>query len=303
MSNFSGWILDALAREAASAVNAEIRIQPVPVNRRDLISFKSLKVRFFPVVQGNNVFFHHRTFLLVDRRKSLHGSRNRIWLTHFDDVNNIKDIVARESYISDIFVQNSFLQEQLVSSGFPRTKITLIPGAVDRDFFYPEFQKKNNEIFFIFTGFCKPRKNPEFVEWILQSFPSYQFIIHGKGWETFNSGSFKQYANLQIIDFDYKNQGDLLRNATALISVAHNEGGPVSILEALACGTPVIATNTGFARDLLGDQEGFVVSADRDVDYWKLKFDQLITMKSDVWNKDLLKGKFSFQQLGSSLYF
>jgi glycosyltransferase involved in cell wall biosynthesis len=303
MSNFSEWILDALARESASAVNTEVRIQSVPVNRRNLISFNSLRVQFLPNVRGHNLFFHHRTFLLIDRKKSLQGSRNRIWLTHFDDEKQVEEIVSRESYISDIFVQNSFLLEQLVSSGFPRSKIVLTPGAVDRNLFYPNIRVSSNEKYFIFTGFCKQRKNPEFVEWIVRSFPSLKFVIHGNDWDKFNGGSLKQYPNLQIINFEYKNQGGLLRNATALISVAQNEGGPVSILESLACGTPVIATDTGFARDLIGDREGFVVTANRDVEFWKLKFDQLITIKCGVWNKDLLDGKFSFQQLGFHLYF
>jgi glycosyltransferase involved in cell wall biosynthesis len=128
------------------------------------------------------------------------------------------------------------------------------------------------------------------------------FVIHGKGWSSFNQGSLSNLANVEFIDFQFSNQGSLLRGALALISVAHNEGGPISVLEALACGTPVISTNTGFAKDLITDQNGFLISDDLSVQGWRERFVEVIKMKRDVQLLDLLEGKFTSEKLGVDLY-
>jgi glycosyltransferase involved in cell wall biosynthesis len=302
MSNFKGWILEALALESAGAVNAHINIQYIPASRRDIRSIKSFKSRFFPKVTGNNMFFHHRTFLEVERRVSIHESRNRIWLTHFDDDAQIQELVNREPLISRLYVQNTSLKDTILHKGFPEDKLYLTPGAIDRNNFFPNLVESDRYRYFLISGDCKPRKNPFYVEWIIRSFPEYMFVIHGKGWSSFNQGSLSNLANVEFIDFQFSNQGSLLRGALALISVAHNEGGPISVLEALACGTPVISTNTGFAKDLITDQNGFLISDDLSVQGWRERFVEVIKMKRDVQLLDLLEGKFTSEKLGVDLY-
>jgi glycosyltransferase involved in cell wall biosynthesis len=108
--------------------------------------------------------------------------------------------------------------------------------------------------------------------------------------------------NVEIVDFSFSKQGGIHRGASALISVANNEGGPMAILEALASGTPVIATNTGFAKDLITHENGFIVSEDLDREGWRNRFIELLKMKDIVHNKDLLKGKFTWSKLGADFY-
>jgi len=303
MSNFKGWILDALAREAAKAVNAEANFQFIPVSRREIRSLSSLKAKFRPDVNGNNLFFHHRTFLEIDDRFVIGESRNRIWLTHFDDLSDTKELVLRESRITKAFVQNTRLREILIEEGFPEDKLQVTPGAVERSIFHPSPEVEVREKYFLFSGDCKPRKDPKFVQWIIDSFPEHKFIIHGSGWRVFDGGILTTYKNVEIIDFSFAKQAKLLRGASALISVAQNEGGPISILEALASGTPFLATDTGFARDLVTDDSGFLVSEDRNLDLWGSLLTRLITIKESVRNKDLLHGKYTWVQLGADFYF
>jgi glycosyltransferase involved in cell wall biosynthesis len=303
MSNFRGWILDALAVEAAKAVNADVNFQYIPVSRREIKSISSLKAKFRPNVTGNNMFFHHRTFIEVDKKFVLSESRNRVWLTHFDELRDINELMLRESRISKVFVQNASLKDSLVAEGFPESKLQVTPGAVERSVFYPssEFVEKNK--YFLFSGDCKPRKNPDFVAWIVSTFPQHKFVIHGRGWGLFNNGVLNTYTNVEIMDFKFKNQPVLLRGASALISVAQKEGGPFSILEALASGTPVLATDTGFARDLLSNDSGYLVSADRNRENWESLLNQVSELKKLVRHKDLLNGKYSWTQLGADFYF
>ena len=303
MSNFRGWILDALAVEAARAVNVDVNFQYIPVSRREIRSISSLKAKFRPDVTGNNMFFHHRTFIEVDNRFVLGESRNRVWLTHFDELRDVNELVLRESRISKAFVQSASLKESLVAEGFPESKLQVTPGAVERSVFHPSSEFAEEKKYFLFSGDCKPRKNPDFVQWIVSSFPEHKFVIHGRGWKLFNDGVLNTYKNVEIIDFSFTKQAILLRGASALISVAQKEGGPISILEALASGTPVLATDTGFASDLLSKDSGYLVSEDRNVKYWEALLNQVMELKELVRYKDLLNGRYSWAQLGADFYF
>ncbi len=302
MSNFKGWILDALARESAHAVNARINIHYIPTSRREIRTIKAVRAKYFPNAGGNNLFFHHRTFFETEEKVSLQKSQNRIWLTHFEVDNDIQQLLRREAIISKLFVQNTTLRDKLLGSGFSEHKLHVTPGAVDRSHFFPSLITNYDKHYFLLSGDCKPRKNPAYVEWIIRSFPEFNFIIHGRKWASFNQGSLKSLPNLQIIEFDFSQQGDLLRGASALISVAQNEGGPISILEALACGTPVIATDTGFAKDLIKFNTGVLISEDLDLNGWRNRLNQLIEIKKKVQGLDLLDGKFSWEKLGADFY-
>lgn len=302
MSNFKGWILDALARESAEAIGAPINIQYIPASRRDIRSTKTFKSFYFPKAIGNNLFFHHRTFIEVDKRVALQESKNRIWLTHFDEMNSIDELLNRDSRISRIFVQNISLRDVLVDAGFSEDKLRVTPGAVDRNQFFPSGERYSNDSYFLFSGDCKPRKNPAYVEWIVRTFPEHTFVIHGRGWNVFNHGVLRNLANVELIDFQFSKQGYLLRGASALISVAHNEGGPISILEALASGTPVISTDTGFAKDVITNENGFLISENLDPDGWRMLFGKIIKVKKDVHQRDLLEGKYTWSKLGADFY-
>ena len=76
----------------------------------------------------------------------------------------------------------------------------------------------------------------------------------------------------------------------------------MAILEALASGTPVIATNTGFAKDLITHENGFIIPEGLDREGWRTRFVELLKMKDTVHNIDLLEGKFTWSKLGADFY-
>jgi glycosyltransferase involved in cell wall biosynthesis len=65
-------------------------------------------------------------------------------------------------------------------------------------------------------------------------------------------------ANDKILDFYAENHVDLFINLSA------SEGIPVSIMEALSAGIPVVATNVGGTAEAVNSKNGFLVPADFD---------------------------------------
>ena len=65
-------------------------------------------------------------------------------------------------------------------------------------------------------------------------------------------------ANDKILDFYAENHVDLFINLSA------SEGIPVSIMEALSAGIPVVATNVGGTAEAVNNKKGFLIPADFD---------------------------------------
>lgn len=76
-----------------------------------------------------------------------------------------------------------------------------------------------------------------------------------------------------------KNVEDYLRQADLYVSASKTEGLPLSILEAMACGLPVVATDAGGTRDIVKDGiNGFLIEVDNEVEM-KEALQQLINNK------------------------
>ena len=302
MSNFKGWILDAIPRDSAIAANVNIEVYYLAVSRRLLVNPVYLSSFLYPRVGDENLFVHHRSFLHVDKKRDLKNSRNRIWLTHFDDKHDLIELFTRRHYIDKLFVQNLQNIDSLVKVGFDRNVISLQPGAIDRNRFFPDKHNTHMHKYFLITGDCKDRKNPFFVKWLISNFPDFNFVIHGNGWKEFDEGSLNHLPNLTIFEFSFNNQAEILRNALGLLILSTLEGGPISLLESLACGTPVISTDVGFAKEILDDSRGTLVNPQPSIEYWRNVFQLTIEKKYKNRHLDLLQGSYSWEALGNELY-
>ncbi len=105
---------------------------------------------------------------------------------------------------------------------------------------------ENEVCFFIIgDGYCKPALQKELDEkgicWQEGEFPVQNANVYFTSW---------------IADI-----GTALRDIDIVVLTSHNEGTPVSLIEAQLFGLPVVATNVGGVRDTLIDGEsGFLVS-------------------------------------------
>lgn len=140
--------------------------------------------------------------------------------------------------------------------------------------------------YFLFMGTLQPRKN---IARIVRAFDRWQhanadehiaLVLAGKSGWLFSESWVKGVQNVYRPGYiDEADKGALLAGATALLFPSLYEGFGFPALEAMHCGTPVIASNTSSLPEIVGE-------AGLQVD--PLDVNAIATaMDLIVWNKDL----------------
>ncbi len=151
-------------------------------------------------------------------------------------------------------------------------KIQIIANPVDTDIFRPGLKAVDPSIFtFVTTALFRPEKR---IDLLIKAFAQLQFIrpnthlvIIGDGPERNRLKKLIKYRQLeqQITLAGYQPQADLLRilhRCHALVLTSTVETFGVALIEALACGLPVIATRCGGPEDIINDATGLLVDKD-----------------------------------------
>ena len=140
------------------------------------------------------------------------------------------------------------------------------------------------ERFFLFLGTLEPRKNLQtlmaaYARWRAQASPAARdvklVIAGGKGW--YYDAIFAQVSALELHDSvifpGYVPDDELpdwFRAATAFVFPSVFEGFGLPVLEAMACGTPVLCSDIPALREIAGDGTGqaALLTPPLDVDAW-----------------------------------
>ena len=298
------WIIGGIFREAAEACSIEASWQVYPNSKRDFLNPEVWKTKLNPQLGNLNVYTHQDTYFSNFEANPEHvkASRNRVFITHLNDGHYFNEFqIEALQYCDRLLVQNIGMESLLISLGISKLKIVRAPGAVNRNCYKPSEHMPESQ-YVLFSGDFKYRKNPELVARVITSMPDINFIVHGKNWEIFPPEFLRGLPNLRRIDFDLKKQPLLIRQASAYVSLALIEGGPYPVLEALASGTPVVATDTGFCAEFINETNGRLLPNPAELRPVTSAIREAIVMKESIWRKDLLNGTWEWNDLGELIY-
>jgi glycosyltransferase involved in cell wall biosynthesis len=137
------------------------------------------------------------------------------------------------------------------------SKIEIVPNGVD-EFFSPGIGSRD---YLLYAGTLEPRKGigDLIAAWRMLRAPRPRLVLCGdKGWGTHipNDVEVTGYVSRERLRVLY-------RGALAFVYPSHHEGFGIPPLEAMACGTPVIATPVGAIPDYAGGAALLVPIGDR----------------------------------------
>lgn len=157
--------------------------------------------------------------------------------------------------------------DDLAARGIPRKAIRVIHNGMDTEFFTPSPGSRSAKPLFAYVGRLKRYKG---VDLILQAFsmldnPDARLEIAGAGDYRAHLESLSEALGIsdrvRFLGFiSAEEKRDLLRKAWASVFASPKEGWGLTNLEAAACGTPVIASDSpGLRESLIDGQTGVLV--------------------------------------------
>lgn len=157
--------------------------------------------------------------------------------------------------VSFFLCPSRFMREQLVRNGFPASKLYHLPLFIPNDGF--NYQESHRG-YFLFLGRLEPIKGVKQLLEAARRVPQIRIKIAGRAEEPYRSEWLQSLPdNVEYLGVITGEELKELRgHAMALVcpSICY-ENQPLSILEMFATGKPVIASNIGGMRELIGDNE------------------------------------------------
>lgn len=299
--SFKGWIMEGIARDSAAAIGIQPRFRFFAERKRDYLKLKVLLGLFDYKKSSVHIFMHHRTYWKFANQ--VVGKRH-LFLTHIDHPGDLTLERWRGFVLPDcVITQNSQTAGLAQNIGVDMAKILIGYGGVSRSQYFPVSRLGLQAPFVLIVGDCKPRKNPEFLKEVIIGLPNINFVIHGTGWLNYIFSDEGIPKNLKIFEFRQGENPRLMREASVLLSVATKEGGPFPVLEALASGTPVVATPTGFCSEMVTTGRGVLLSSTPEISDVQKAIMEAFSLKAKVATKDLLDGQLKWDEFGFKLYF
>ena len=182
-----------------------------------------------------------------------------------------------------VFIQRPFWRQHLVTwsrfqrglavqQGFPQST-RYVHGGTNTELFCPDPDKPfEKDGYFLFCARMHPDKRPDLFLHLAEMFPNEQFVLSGSFGKTatpdhaYYGKIYEEMAqklsNVKIVPDPTKQQQiELYRRAKAVIHPSLSECFGLVIVEALACGTPVIVSRDGaFPEIVIEGKTGWLCS-------------------------------------------
>ena len=200
---------------------------------------------------------HQKPLILTAR-----GSDVNYWM---EDKKAREKILQTIDYAFKVICVSKALKDALLSYGVDEQKLVVIYNGVDPECFNTKVEiNPLREEYYLTVGNLVPLKGHHITLNTFFEMPKQRLIMVGNGEQRYDLK--KQAKDLGILGrvqmikhLDQKKLAEFYAGATASILMSSMEGMPNVVLESLAVGTPVVATNVGGIPEVINDQNGILL--------------------------------------------
>lgn len=167
--------------------------------------------------------------------------------------------------------------------GVQRTKIIELPTGIEKELIQNEVTEYHQPVQFVFVGRYEKRKGIEnihqAIKKLLEEKKTFQFHFIGEIPQNL------KIKNEQVIYYDviteYTKISEILRQCDVLLCPSYSEGMPNVIVEGMANGLTVIASDVGAVSLLVNDKTGYLLQ-NNDVESLYERMDKIMAEKKEV---------------------
>ena len=206
--------------------------------------------------------------------KIITGSKKIIISIHDELSKNFFSVKALKLYLSDvdlIFASGYNLKAQLKK--LTRKKIIVQPSGINNIFFESKSRAfDSNKVQLITVASLVKKKNLGLILDIAKSFKTLTFNIVGLGPQKkylLKRIKDESIVNVKILGFKTPEQlHSLYYQNDIFLLTSEKEGTPTAMIEAMACGLPIVTSSAGGVKKILG-QHNYVVNENNKQNYIK----------------------------------
>jgi glycosyltransferase involved in cell wall biosynthesis len=245
-----GWILDAICQEIGSRQSA---------------SWKVIGHRA-PPPPAKNLFFSHFSLLdSFDNRfsEAVAASNVFLWYTHPREetpasIARSLELFSRATRVIFTCAAN---REVWLARGLAPERTTVVLGAADPRMFAGH--QRGGGCVGLSSSFYE-RKNPDLMLEVVKALPHRQFTLLGRNWNRYaRFEELRALPNFTYLSAAYCDYPRIYATFDVFLSISRLEGGPIPLIEAMMCNAVPVASNTGFAPDLIQPgRNGFIFKND-----------------------------------------
>jgi glycosyltransferase involved in cell wall biosynthesis len=248
--NNRGWILDGICREIGSR-------QP-----------DSWHVAYLPpeLPPARNYWFsHHSLFMKYFRAEPerLAQSSTFIWYTHprNETPQSIAESLHAFQHATQIIFTCAANLELWLKRGLSPERARVVLGGADPELFLGH--DRGDGVVGLSSSFYE-RKNPDRLLELMRLLSHRRFHLIGRKWEQYALfEAMRALPNFSYVTIPYQQYPEQYGKFDVFLSMSTIEGGPIPLLEAMMCNAVPVASNTGFAPDLIRHGEnGFLFDID-----------------------------------------
>lgn len=269
---FDNWVLGGNARDITALVEGPNRLLKV-----DFLSASSRLIALFSSIWSPRLIFVNQNtyfrFWMIANLFRFMSKRIIVLYTHSNSA-----ITNREKHLLNscekIVVLNNSESIFLKAAGI-RCTVDVQPTGVDLQKFKPGYFEKTQNSVLLVSSFAE-RKNPLLTLALVSNSPDYNFTLVGKEWDRFEFfEDLLSCTNFNYVEYSYSEYIKCLQASSIFLSLSIQEGGPLPLLESMACDLIPVVTDTGYAPDLIQDGlNGFLISTKCDLEEVRIALDK-----------------------------